>query len=121
LDLVKTFLNLLQGNRSIEKFDASQPLEYRINDTFSVTGVGTVVAGTIMSGINPFFYSLGTVQVGDILLLGPDVNGAFTPTLIKSIQRKRVSVPHAVAGQSVSFALKKIKRSNIKKGMILAR
>ncbi len=61
------------------------------------------------------------VQVGDILLLGPDATGSFTPTLIKSIQRKRVNVPHAVAGQSVSFALKKTKRSNIKKGMILAR
>ena len=33
------------------KLDPSQPLEYRINDTFSVTGVGTVVAGTVMSGI----------------------------------------------------------------------
>ena len=51
LDLVKTFLNLLQANRSAEKFDPTQPLEYRINDTFSVTGVGTVVAGTVMSGI----------------------------------------------------------------------
>lgn len=50
LDLVKAFLNLLQANRSIEKFDPNQPLEYRINDTFSVTGVGTVVAGTVMSG-----------------------------------------------------------------------
>ena len=61
----------------------------------------------------------GIVHAGDTLLLGPDSNGNFIPTVIKSIQRKRVNVPIAHAGQSASFALKKIKRAQIRKGMVL--
>jgi len=37
---------------------------------------------------------------------------------VKSIHRKRVQVPVASAGQSASFALKKVKRAMIKKGMV---
>lgn len=59
------------------------------------------------------------MAVGDTVLLGPDSLGAFTPTAIKSIQRKRVNVQSAEAGQSVSFALKRIKRTGVRKGMVL--
>jgi GTPase len=61
----------------------------------------------------------GIVHVGDSLLLGPDSTGQFAPTQIKSIQRKRVNVPTASAGQSASFAVKKIKRNAIRKGMVM--
>jgi GTPase len=40
--------------------------------------------------------------VGDSVLLGPDSIGQFIPTSIKSIQKKRVDVETAEAGQSVS-------------------
>ena len=69
-----------------------------------------MVSGTVICG---------TVHVGDSLLLGPDAHGNFTPTIVKSIQRKRVNVPCASAGQSASFALKKVKRSAIRKGMVM--
>ncbi|SGY23526.1 BQ5605_C019g08948 [Microbotryum silenes-dioicae] len=58
----------------------------------------------------------GVVNVGDTVLLGPDSLGGFVTTAVKSIQRKRVNVNRAEAGQSVSFALKRIKRSQIRKG-----
>lgn len=57
-----------------------------------------------------------SVSVGDVVLLGPDSLGAFVPTAVKSIQRKRVNVQSAEAGQSVSFALKRIKRTAVRKG-----
>ncbi|KAI9334433.1 P-loop containing nucleoside triphosphate hydrolase protein [Obelidium mucronatum] len=109
LDLLKLFLNVLRSN-SQGHYNANAPVEYQITDTFSVPGVGTVVNGTLVNGI---------VHVGDNLLIGPDSTGQFTPTIVKSIQRKRVNVPVASAGQSASFALKKIKRSNIRKGMVM--
>ncbi|KAI8850688.1 P-loop containing nucleoside triphosphate hydrolase protein [Chytridium lagenaria] len=109
LDLLRMFLNILHAN-SLGRYDADKPVEYQITDTFSVPGVGTVVSGTIISGI---------AHVGDSLLLGPDSSGNFTPTIIKSIQRKRVNVPCTSAGQSASFALKKVKRSSIRKGMVM--
>jgi GTPase len=39
------------------------------------------------------------------------------PTAIKSIQRKRVNVNSCEAGQSVTFALKRIRRNQVRKGM----
>ncbi|KAJ3386863.1 GTP-binding protein 1 [Entophlyctis sp. JEL0112] len=109
LDLLKLFLNVLRSN-SLGNYNPSAPVEYQITDTFSVPGVGTVVNGTLVNGI---------VHVGDSLLIGPDSTGHFTPTIVKSIQRKRVSVPLASAGQSASFALKKVKRANLRKGMVM--
>ncbi|KAJ3182147.1 Short integuments 2, mitochondrial [Gaertneriomyces sp. JEL0708] len=109
LDLLKLFLNVINANQ-IDKYNRDQPFEYQITDTFSVPGVGTVVSGTVTSGV---------VHVGDSLLLGPDPNGHFMPTMIKSIQRKRVGVPLASAGHSASFALKKVKRSALRKGMVM--
>ena len=108
LDLLRLFINLLSNTK--DKYDSKLPVEYQITDTFSVPGVGTVVSGTITCGL---------VHVGDSLLLGPDTNGSFVSAQVKSIHRKRVNVPCASAGQSASFALKKIKRASIRKGMVL--
>lgn len=59
---------------------------------------------------------LSSVSVGQTVLLGPDSLGAFIPTVVKSCQRKRVNVLRAEAGQSVSFALKRVKRTAVRKG-----
>jgi GTPase len=45
--------------------------------------------------------------------------GQFIPTAVKTIQRKRAAVNSAEAGQSVSFALKRIRRTQVRKGMVL--
>ncbi|KAL1925310.1 uncharacterized protein VTP21DRAFT_193 [Calcarisporiella thermophila] len=107
LDLLKSFLNILPANGH---YDISQPVEFQITDTFSVPFVGTVVSGVLMTGV---------VHVGDHLLIGPDSLGHFQITTVKSIQRKRVNVPLVNAGQSASFALKRIRRSAIRKGMVM--
>lgn len=59
------------------------------------------------------------VRPNDTVLLGPDSLNAFIPVAIKSIQRKRVNVDYAEAGQSVSFALKRVKKTGVRKGMVL--
>jgi GTPase len=107
LNLVRNFLNILPSQA---KYDSSLPFEYQITDTFSVPFVGTVVSGVVISGV---------AHIGDSLLLGPDSLGHFIPTAIKGIQRKRVNVPAASAGQGVTLALKRIRRSQIRKGMVM--
>ncbi|KAF8954922.1 GTP-binding protein 1, partial [Entomortierella lignicola] len=107
LDLLKNFLNVLPIS---QKYNKDEPVEYQITDTFSVPFVGTVVSGVVMNGI---------VHAGDQLYLGPDGNGAFQMVTVKSIQRKRLNVPLACAGQSASFGLKKVRRSTIRKGMVM--
>lgn len=107
IDLLKKFLNLL---KCPSKFTADAFCEFLIDDTFSVPGVGTVVSGTLMEGI---------VTAGDTLLLGPDLLGKFEQVVVKSIHRKRMPVNDVRAGQTAAFALKKIKRASIRKGMVM--
>lgn len=111
LDFVRTFLNLLPSSEGdTEKFAVNQPLEYSITEVWSVPYVGTVVNGII---------NAGSVKAGDAVLLGPDSNGNFQTTVIKSMQRKRADVTRGDAGQCVSLALKRIRRAAVRKGMVL--
>ncbi len=107
LDLVRAFLNILPH---YGRYDSEGPLEFHVNDTFSVPFVDTVVSGIVKSGI---------VHVGDNVWIGPDSNGNFTATSVRSIERKRVGVPAASAGQSASFALRKVRRKDVRKGQVV--
>lgn len=91
--------------------------------------VGTVVDGII---------NAGRLKAGDAVLFGPDANGKFESTMVKSIQRKRcvyfptlhtytkeahsicsAPVASADAGQCVSLALKRVRRAAVRKGMVI--
>jgi len=125
LPLLKMFLNLLTIRTPSNEH---LPAEFQIDETYSVPvrnhgsvkncvchqfraknkfltvfafsqGVGTVVSGTLLKG---------TIQVNDILLLGPDPLGHFHPIAIKSIHRKRMPVTQVRGGQTASFSLKKV-------------
>ncbi|KAI0377116.1 P-loop containing nucleoside triphosphate hydrolase protein [Hypomontagnella monticulosa] len=107
LNLIRTFLNILPHHG---RYDTDAPFEFHVNDTFSVPFVGTVVSGIVKSGV---------IHTGDTVLIGPDSLGQFTQTSIRSIERKRIGVPAASAGQSASFALKKVRRKDVRKGMVV--
>lgn len=107
LELVRTFLNILPHRG---QYDPEGPFEFLINDTFSVPHVGTVVSGVAKSGV---------VHAGDTVQVGPDSLGQFTTTSVKSIERKRINVNTCFAGQSGSFALKRVRRKEVRKGMVV--
>ncbi|XP_028308699.1 GTP binding protein 1, like isoform X1 [Gouania willdenowi] len=107
MELLKMFLNLLSSRTT---YNNDEPAEFQIDDTYSVPGVGTVVSGTTLRGL---------IRLNDTLLLGPDPLGTFIQITVKSIHRKRMSVKEVRGGQTASFALKKIKRSSIRKGMVM--
>ena len=69
-----------------------------------------MVSGVVKSGL---------IHAGDPVLVGPDGLGQFVTTTIRSIERKRITVPAAAAGQSASFALKKVRRKDVRKGMVV--
>jgi small GTP-binding protein len=108
-DLLRKFLNLMPTRITWSAL-LNQPTTITIDQDYSVTGVGTVAGGTVLSG---------TVTEGQTLLLGPNDEGQFQPVSIKSIQTKRVPVRELSAGGSGGFAIKKIKRAEIRRGMIL--
>ncbi|KKK19990.1 hypothetical protein P175DRAFT_0427385 [Aspergillus ochraceoroseus IBT 24754] len=107
LELVRTFLNILPHRG---QYNPDAPFEFLVNDTFSVPHVGTVVSGVAKSGV---------IHAGDSVLVGPDSLGQFTTTTIKSIERKRIQVNACFAGQSGSFALKRVRRKEVRKGMVV--
>lgn len=70
---------------------AARPVEFIIDETFGVPGVGTVVAGTLKQGV---------IATNSNLLLGPSpIDGTFTKTAIKSIHYKRLAVPKVCSQQ----------------------
>ncbi|PGH11874.1 hypothetical protein AJ80_06939 [Polytolypa hystricis UAMH7299] len=107
LELVRSFLNILPHHGH---YDADAPFEFLVNDTFSVPFVGTVVSGIVKSGM---------VHSGDTVVIGPDSLGQFRTTALKSIERKRIHVHACTAGQSASFALKGVRRKEVRKGMVV--
>lgn len=115
LDLVRTFLNHLPSRRSFAPLAGNEALVH-LDDSFAVPGIGTVVAGLVVSG---------TIETKDELLLGPNGNGEFIPVAIKSSMNKRVPVDRVACGSSGSWALKARKagqhvhKDDVRKGMIL--
>ncbi|KAL5343097.1 P-loop containing nucleoside triphosphate hydrolase protein [Aspergillus crustosus] len=107
LELVRTFLNILPYRG---QYNPDAAFEFLVNDTFSVPHVGTVVSGVAKSGV---------IHAGDTVLVGPDSLGQFTTTTIKTIERKRIQVNACFAGQSGSFALKRVRRKEVRKGMVV--
>ncbi|GAA5967856.1 hypothetical protein JCM11641_005787 [Rhodosporidiobolus odoratus] len=110
LGLLKTFLNVVRPLPNADEYPVHAPFEFACSEVYSVPFVGTVLSGVIMSG---------SVRANDTVLLGPDSVNAFIPVAVKSIQRKRADVEYAEAGQAVTIALKRIKRVQVRKGMVL--
>jgi GTPase len=110
LDFVRLFYNLLP--QRVDWAERAHGLaEFVIDETFGVPGVGTVVAGTVKRGV---------LTPNTPFLLGPDIgDGSFNICYIKSIHYKRLAVPRVIAGQTAALALKKVKRCQVRKGMVL--
>ncbi|KAJ7262166.1 GTP-binding protein 1 [Mycena haematopus] len=128
LDFVRTFLNLLPSSEADqEKFAVNQPLEFSVTEVWSVPYVGTVTNGEFFVRVAPIhlkWWSIGiinngSIKTGDAVLIGPDSNGNYQSTVVKSMQRKRANVTTAEAGQCVSLALKRVRKAAVRKGMVL--
>ncbi|CAF3813523.1 unnamed protein product [Rotaria magnacalcarata] len=80
------------------------------NQSSNWADICAVVSGTTLKGI---------IKIGDNLQLGPDPLGQFKTVQIRGIHRKRMPVDKCRGGQTASFALRKIKKSELRKGMVL--
>jgi GTPase len=108
INFVQQFLNIT-GIRKRKK-RKNNDIDFHIDAVFQITGIGTVVGGNLING---------DISIGNKLYLGPDTNGNYILTQIKSIHCKRVPITYAKSGIYYCFALKKINRKNVLKGSVL--
>ena len=113
IDFLRTFISKLETNK---KYPLDKPIEFQIDDSYNITGIGIVISGTLLKGI---------LKIGDILHMGTDINNAFTPVCIKSIYLYDKPSKEVIAGQHVTMNIKTINRKTqlnkdmIRKGMVL--
>jgi GTPase len=115
LPLLVRYLSLLRPLNRQRELDPL-PVEFSIDESFNVTGVGIVVSGTV---------GCGTLTPNTQLLMGPFTDGSFIPVLIRSIHCRRVPVDSCRSGDTCAVSLRSIKRkkalvrSEIRRGMVL--
>nr|GAT56376.1 predicted protein [Mycena chlorophos] len=124
LDFVRCFLNLLPPSDHDDKFRADEPLEYVVTEIWSVPYARSSMARHPRFKLPPIklppgIVNSGVVKTGDAILFGPDSNGNFQTTSVRSMQRKRADITRAEAGQCVSLALKRVRKNAIRKGMVI--
>ncbi len=83
-----------------------KPLRIPIQAVYSIKGVGTVPVGRVEQGV---------LKPGDIVLLQP----GGLKVEVKSIEMHHQSLPQAVPGDNIGFALKGVEKSQITRGMIV--
>ena len=87
--------------------DHPDAAEVQIDSVFNVTGVGTVVAGSVL---------FGKIHAGDNMLLGPDVTGQFIPVVVRTIHVQYTPSPVATCGGTAAFAVRPKGKTDAKKG-----
>ncbi|KAG5277988.1 hypothetical protein AALO_G00093620 [Alosa alosa] len=112
LDLLKVFLNVLPPlSNSKEQEELMQQLtEFQVDEIYSVPEVGTVVGGTLYSGV---------CGEGERLVVGPTDDGRFLRLRVLSMQRNRSSCRVLRAGQAATLALGNFPRTLLRKGMVM--
>jgi elongation factor 1-alpha len=90
---------------------SDKPFLMFIDRVYNVTGVGTVVSGTIQQG---------RLQPGKELMLGPDDSGKFRKVKATSIEMHYHRLAEADAGLIVGIAVRGVKYEEIERGMIIS-
>ncbi len=109
---------------TLEGFDLLEELLYRLpkrgskgNDflmyidrIYKITGVGTVVSGSVKSG---------EIGEGEEVYIGPFQDGNFRRVRVQSMEMHYYRVSKAEAGDIVGIALKGVRYDELRRGMVL--
>lgn len=110
LQNIKELLNALDTSIPEPKRDLHKPFLLSIEDVFSITGRGTVVTGKI---------ERGTVKLGDtVSILG--FNSTKTATVI-GVEMFQKTLNIAEAGDNIGILLRGVQKSDVRRGMVLAK
>ena len=111
LNLLTKFLSMLPPIKQTEPQPSQSPLVY-IDEIYNVTGVGTVVLGSVIRG---------SVSSNDTYYIGPTKFGEFKQVKVKTIQVNRVFVDRVNSGSIATFAIQGVEKDGLRKGMVLVK
>ncbi len=81
-----------------------------IDRIYRITGVGTVVSGSVKRG---------EIEEGETIYIGPFKDGSFRRVKVQSIEMHYYRVDRAEAGDIVGIAIKGVRYDEIRRGMVL--
>jgi len=111
LDLLSRFLSMLPPKEIASVQGSQNPLVY-IDEIYNVTGVGTVVLGSVIRG---------NINSNDTYYIGPTKFGEFKQVKVKTIQLNRVFVDNVNSGSIATFAIQGVEKDGLRKGMVLVK
>ncbi len=118
--IVKTSAVTLEGYEILEELFLKLPKRYMVEEDFlmyidriyKVTGVGTVVSGSVKSG---------EIKEGDELYIGPFDDGSFRRVRAMSIEMHHYRIDKAKSGDIIGVALKGARFDELRRGMVLSK
>ena len=110
----------LEGYDILEKMFLHLPKRYMaerdflmyIDKIYRVTGVGTVVSGSVKSG---------ELREGEEVYIGPFEDGGFRKVKVQSIEMHHYRIDKAKSGDIIGAALKGMRYDELRRGMVLSR
>ncbi len=85
---------------------SNESFKFEITDVFTITGKGTVVTGTVLSGM---------VKVGDYVML----EGIGKGSVVAGIEMFRKTLDTALAGDNAGLLVRDFNRDELQRGDIL--
>ncbi len=118
--IIKTSAITLEGYDLLEELLLRLPKRYHAEEDFlmyidriyKITGVGTVVSGTVKSG---------EICEGEEVYIGPFQDGEFRKVRVQSIEMHYYRIEKAKSGDIVGLALKGVKYNELRRGMVLSK
>ena len=115
LRLLHTLLNALKSRIATRDLDMANRTvsHFQIDEILELTQAGNILSGTLLSGVQrsasflmgKFCRLLGSIEIGQLLRLGPDSDGKFDSVRIKTLRCNQVPVRSISAGQTATISV----------------
>jgi elongation factor Tu len=102
-------IKAMDEHLKVPERDKTAPFQMPIEDTFTITGRGTVVSGRV---------ERGSLKAGDeVEIVG---GGKSRAAVVTGVQAFRKDIPAADAGLNVGLLLRGVDRGEVERGMVIA-